>query len=36
MTTMTFTVQAVPIPAAAWLFGTGLLGLVVVARKNKA
>jgi len=27
---------AVPIPAAAWLFGSGLLGLVGVARRKKA
>ena len=25
----------VPVPAAAWLFGSGLLGLVGVARRNK-
>jgi len=28
--------SVVPIPAAIWLFGSGLLGLVVVARRNKA
>ena len=27
-------VVAVPVPAAVWLFGTGLLGLVAVARKH--
>ena len=27
---------AVPIPAAAWLFGSGLLGLVGMARRKKA
>ena len=26
----------VPIPAAVWLFGTGLLGLIGVARRKKA
>ena len=31
-----FEVQAVPVPAAAWLFGSGLLGLVGVARRKKA
>lgn len=29
------TVSAVPVPAAAWLFGTGLLGLVGVARRKQ-
>jgi len=29
-------VGAVPVPAAVWLFGSGLLGLVGVARKKKA
>jgi len=28
-------VQVVPIPAAAWLFGSGLIGLVGVARRKK-
>ncbi len=28
-------VSAVPLPAAAWLFGSGLLGLVGVARRKK-
>ncbi len=27
---------AIPIPAAAWLFSTGLLGLIGIARRNKA
>jgi len=27
-------VQAIPIPAAAWLFGSGLLGMVGVARRG--
>jgi hypothetical protein len=30
------TVNAVPVPAAAWLFGSGLIGLVGVARRKKA
>ncbi len=30
------TVQAVPIPAAVWLLGSGLLGLVGVARRKSA
>ena len=29
------TLQPVPVPAAAWLFGSALLGLVGVRRKNK-
>ena len=29
-------VSAVPVPAAVWLFGSGLLGLVGIARKKKA
>jgi hypothetical protein len=28
-------VNAVPVPAAAWLFGSGLIGLVAVARRKK-
>ena len=28
--------SAVPIPAAVWLFGSGLLGLVGIARRKKA
>lgn len=29
-------VQVVPIPAAVWLFGSGLLGLIGIARKKSA
>ncbi len=29
-------VNVVPVPAAAWLFGSGLIGLVGVARRRKA
>ncbi len=29
-------VQVVPVPAAVWLFGSGLIGLVGVARRKKA
>ena len=28
--------QVVPIPAAVWLFGSGLVGLIVIARRKKA
>jgi hypothetical protein len=34
--TITGVVSAVPVPAAAWLFGSGLLGLVGVARRRRA
>lgn len=27
-------IQAVPVPAAAWLFGTGLIGIVGIARRK--
>lgn len=30
-----FAVSAVPVPAAVWLFGSGLLGLIGVARRKK-
>jgi hypothetical protein len=29
-------VSAVPVPAAVWLFGSGLIGLVGIARRKKA
>lgn len=32
--TLAVDVQAVPVPAAAWLFGSGLIGLVGVARRR--
>jgi hypothetical protein len=31
-----FDAQTVPIPAAIWLFGTGLLGLIGISRRKKA
>ena len=34
--TMTPTLKAVPVPAAVWLFGSGLLGLVGVSRRKKS
>ena len=30
------TISAVPVPAAVWLFGSGLLGLIGLARRKKA
>ena len=32
----TLTASPVPVPAAVWLFGSGLLGLVGIARRKKA
>ena len=32
----TWSVSTVPVPAAAWLFGSGLLGLLGIARRKKA
>jgi hypothetical protein len=32
---VTLTPSAVPVPAAVWLFGSGLLGLVGIRRKMK-
>lgn len=29
-------IRAVPLPTAVWLFGSGLLGLVVISRRKKA
>ena len=34
--TLTITGNAVPLPAAVWLFGSGLMGLVGVSRRRKA
>jgi len=31
-----FGVSAVPVPAAVWLFGSGLIGLIGIARRKKA
>lgn len=33
---LTYTVSAVPVPTAAWLLGSGLLGLVSMARRKAA
>ena len=35
-TVTTMTVNPVPIPAAVWLFGSGLIGLIGIARRKKA
>ena len=34
--TVTVNIGAVPVPAAVWLFGSGLLGLVGMAKRKKA
>ena len=31
-----FTVSSVPVPATAWVFGSGLIGLIGIARRKKA
>jgi hypothetical protein len=36
VTTLTIETTPTPIPATAWLFGSGLLGLVGIARRKKA
>jgi len=33
--TYSMTINAVPVPAAVWLFGSGLIGLIGVARRKK-
>ncbi len=33
---ITLTTSPVPVPAAAWLFGSGLLGLIGIARRKQA
>ena len=34
--TLAVDLAPIPVPAAAWLFGTGLIGLIGVARRKKA
>jgi hypothetical protein len=34
--TYSMTITAVPVPAAVWLFGSGLVGLITVARRKAA
>ena len=31
-----FSISSIPVPAAAWLFGSGLLGLIGVARRKRS
>jgi len=31
-----YSITAIPVPAAAWLFGSGLLGLIGIARRKKS
>lgn len=33
--TVSFNIQVVPIPAAVWLFGSGLIGLIAIARRRR-
>ncbi len=35
-TPLSLSISAVPVPAAVWLFGSGLLGLVSVARRKRS
>jgi len=36
MTALNDGISAVPVPAAVWMFGSGLIGMVVMARRKKA
>lgn len=36
MDDFTYHLASVPVPAAVWLFGSGLIGLIGVARRNKS
>jgi hypothetical protein len=33
---LTISTLAIPIPSAIWLFGSGLLGLIGIARRKRA
>ena len=35
-TDFAFRINAVPVPAAVWLFGSGLIGLAAVARRKRS